>query len=156
VRVNESIDTRRTRPGTTFHADLARPVVHNGVTILPKGTRFVGHVTQSKPSGRLGGRAVIALTLDSFHWNGRDYRISTSGYTLISKNHKKRSVKLIGGGSGVGAAIGAIAGGGAGALIGAAAGGVAGSAGAVITGKRQLHLPSESLVSFPVRADVRL
>ena len=45
--------------------------------------------------------------------------MQTTSVNRVSAAHKKRNAILIGGGAGLGAAIGAIAGGGKGALIGA-------------------------------------
>ena len=70
--------------------------------------------------------------------------------------HKKRNLVAIGGGSGVGAAIGAIASGGTGALIGAGAGAVAGTVGAAVTGKKEVTIPAESVVRFTLGAPVRV
>jgi hypothetical protein len=156
IRLAQSIDTRRDRPGTPFLAHVSAPVMHSGEMILPRGTVCRGHVAESKPSGRLKGRAVLSLSLDSVEWNGRKYTIETSDPSFVSKAHKKRNVALIGGGAGTGAAIGGIAGGGVGALIGAGAGAAAGTTGAVITGKRQLHLAPETRVVFTLREGVRL
>jgi hypothetical protein len=156
VRIDQSVDTRRSRPGNRFQATLAEPVVRNGATLLPKGTRFTGHVMESKPSGRLKGRAVLSLTLDSFRANGREYQVNTGGTTRVSGRHKKRNLVLIGGGAGTGAGIGAIAAGGFGALVGAAAGTVAGTATAVITGKKNVGVPAETMLAFPLRSQVRL
>jgi len=156
VRIDQSIDTRRNRPGNRFQATLAEPVVHDGATLLPRGTRFSGHVMEAKPSGRLKGRAVLSLTLDSFRANGREYQVNTRGTTRVSGRHKKRNLILIGGGAGTGAGIGAIAAGGFGALVGAAAGGVAGTATAVFTGKKNVGVPAETLLAFPLRSSVRL
>lgn len=156
VRINQSVDTRRNPAGTRFQASLAQPLVYDGATLLPRGTRFVGHVVESKPSGRLKGRAVLSLTLDSVLWHGAEHPITTGDATRVSSRHKKRDVVLIGGGAGTGASIGAIAGGGFGAVVGAAAGGVAGTATALVTGKKNVHLPPETVVAFPVRSPVRL
>jgi hypothetical protein len=156
VRIDESVNTQRNRAGDQFQASLAEPLMLNGRTLLPKGTPFVGHVTESKASGRLEGRAEIALTLDSFRLEGKDYRIQTSRIDRVSASHKKRNFALIGGGSGLGAMIGAIAGGGKGALIGAGAGAAAGTAGAVATGKREVGVPAESLLTFSLQAPVEL
>jgi hypothetical protein len=156
VRIDQAIDTRRNPAGTKFHASLAQPLVHNGATLLPRGTRFTGHVVESKPSGRLKGRAVLSLRLDSLLWNGAEHPISTAAATRVSSRHRKRNLALIGGGAGTGASIGAIAGGGLGALVGAAAGGVAGTTTALITGKKNVALPPETVVAFPLRSSVRL
>jgi len=54
----------------------------------------------------------------------------------------------------VGAAIGAIAGGGKGAAIGAAAGAAAGTAGAAATGKMDVRLPAESILTYRLATPV--
>ena len=57
---------------------------------------------------------------------------------------ESNNIAVIGGGSGLGAVIGALAGGGKGALIGAGAGAAAGTAGAAATGKREVGVAAES------------
>ncbi|MFB3828744.1 MAG: hypothetical protein ACE15B_18390 [Bryobacteraceae bacterium] len=151
VRLGQSIDTSRDRAGKRFTAHLAEPLMSGGHVLAPKGAAVGGHVTTSQASGRLRGRAYLGLTLDSIEINGRSYPIATSSVTRVSASHKKRNAALIGGGSGVGAAIGAIAGGAKGALIGAGAGAAAGTAGAAATGRRNVHLPAESLLTFTLR-----
>ena len=151
VRLNEAIDTRRNRPGDRFTASLDEPLVVGDRVVVPKGTNFYGHVTQSRPSGRFKGRAVLGLKLDSLELDGqtRDVRSATS--TRASSGHKKHHWLWIGGGSGGGAAIGAMAAGGTGALIGAGAGAAAGTIGSAITGKRQVSLPAETPVTFTLQ-----
>jgi hypothetical protein len=132
------------------------PLLVGGTTALPAGTHFNGHVTQAASSGRLKGRASIGLTLDSFEHKGRRYNVRTTSVDRVSAAHKKRNAILIGGGTGLGAALGAIAGGPKGALIGAGAGAAAGTAGAAATGKRQVAVPSEALLRFTFRSSVEL
>lgn len=156
VRLDESVSTRKDRAGDGFTATLSRPVVVRGETVIPAGTRFRGHVTVAEASGRLKGRPVIALTLDSFHLGGREYRLRTSSVERVGPRHKKRNAILIGGGAGLGAAIGAIAGGGKGALIGGLAGAGAGTAGAAATGKEQLTLAAETPLAFTTRTPIEI
>lgn len=156
VRLDESVATKYDRPGQRFTASLADPVVVDNRIVLPAGTRFHGHLTQSKPSGRMRGRAVLALRLDSFELNGRRYAIDTASIARASRSHKRRNVEMIGGGAGTGAAIGAVAGGGGGALIGAAAGAGAGTAGAFIKGRKQERIRAETAMTFSLRAPVQL
>jgi len=156
VRLAQSLDTKRDAPGTPFAAYVASAVTHNGVVVVPRGAACHGRLVNSKASGRLKGRAVLTLRLDSITVDGHSYAVSTSAPTFVSNSHRKRNALAIGGTAGTGAAIGAIAGGGVGALIGAGAGAAAGTAGAAITGKKQLHLPAESKVMFTLRAPVRL
>jgi hypothetical protein len=156
VRMEQTVDTRRNRAGDRFDASLIAPIVVDGNTILPRGTPFTGHVTEARPSGRLKGRAVLGVELDSFRLNGVDYPVETAADTRVSGRHRKRNLILIGGGSGVGAAIGAIAGGPAGALIGAGTGAGAGTAGAFFTGKKNVSLPVETALSFRLRRSVEV
>jgi hypothetical protein len=154
ARLDETVDTRSNRAGDVVHATLARPIVLDGRTVVPAGTRFAGHVTLADSSGRMKGRAHIGVALDSFQMQGRTYRISTTSVDRASDKHLKRNGVLIGGGAGVGAAIGALVGGGKGALIGAGAGAGAGAAGAAATGKLQVAIPAETLLRFTLRSPV--
>ncbi len=123
--------------------------------VIPRGTPCRGHLVESKPSGRLKGRAVMRLSLDTVELRGRIYHIETTDPTFVSKNHKKRNLAFIGGGAGTGAAIGAIAGGPVGAAVGAGAGAAAGTTTALITGKKQIRLAPESRLVFSLRYPVR-
>ncbi|HTD44598.1 MAG TPA: hypothetical protein VK687_10470 [Bryobacteraceae bacterium] len=156
VRLLDTLDTKRNRAGDRFTATLDEPLVSGSRVVVPKGTPFKGHIVQARPSGRFKGRAAMALSLDSFELDGVSYLLETTRSARASKGHKKRNWLWIGGGSGGGAAIGAIAGGGAGALIGAGAGAAAGTAGAAITGKRNLTIPVETRLAFTLRSPVDL
>ncbi len=68
----------------------------------------------------------------------------------------KRSTTMIGGGAGLGALIGGLAGGGKGAVIGLLAGGGAGTAGSGFTGNRQIVLPAETLLTFKLQHPVHI
>ncbi len=154
VRLDETVDTRRNRAGDPVSATLYDPIVIQGQTVLPAGTRFAGHVTVADSSGRLRGRAYIGVALDSFELQGRRYQIDTTNVERASNSHKKRNGILIGGGAGLGTLLGAIAGGPKGALIGAGAGAAAGTAGAAATGKLQVAIPAETLLRFTLRRPV--
>lgn len=154
VRLNQTLDTARNRAGDSFSAVLNAPVVANGSVIIPKGTLFRGRLTAAKPSGRLRGRGYMTVTLDSFELHGRSYPVAASSHTDWTASHKKRNWGMIGGGSGFGALVGGLAGGAKGLLIGGGAGAAAGTATAVFTGKKQVRMPAESIVTFRLRKDV--
>lgn len=156
VRMGQTLDTRRTRPGQRFVAYLAEPLMAGNRIVIPKGTTFTGHVVEAKSSGRLKGRAVLGVTLDSFSLSGATYPIATAADLRASRSHKKRNLEIIGGGSGAGAATGAVAGGGVGALIGAGAGAAAGTTGAIITGKKNVTIPAETSLSFTLHREIAL
>ena len=156
VRVDQALSTERNRAGDKFRATLEAPVEVGGREVLARGARVTGHVTTSRPSGRLEGRAVIGITLDSVESNGHEVPISTSLDTRTSEAHKKRNIELIGGGAGVGALIGGLVGGGKGAAIGAGAGAAAGTGGAALTGEKNIEIPAETVFTFRLKAPAEL
>ena len=156
VRLLETLDTKRNRAGDRFTATLDEPIVSGDRVVVAKGTPFAGHIVEARSSGRFKGRAAMALSLDSFELDGIRYPLETTRAARSSAAHKKHNWLWIGGGSGGGAAIGAIAGGGAGALIGAGAGAAAGTVGAAFTGKRNVTIPVESRLAFTLREPVSL
>ncbi len=154
VRLAQTLDTRSARPGGTFAATLDEPIVLGDRVVVPKGTPFRGAVVASKRSGRLRGRALLEITLRSFHLDGVTYHVATAPDTRVSGSHKKRNLALMGGGPAAGAGIGALAGGGAGALIGAGVGAAAGTTTAIVTGRKNVKLPVETPMVFALRASV--
>ena len=156
VRLDQALSTARNKTGDSFEASLDEPVMADGKAVLPKGTKFTGHVTTSDASGRLQGRGVLGITLDSFDLKGQNYPVATSLDTKSTDSHKKRNIEMIGGGAGLGALIGGIAGGGKGAAIGAGAGAAAGTGAAAATGKKDVEVPAESVFRFTLKNPVKI
>lgn len=156
VTLDQSLASSRNRSGDEFEASLSAPVVIAGKTVIPKGARVRGRVVEARESGRLQHVARLRLALRSVEVGGKSYQIETSSITRVGGDHKKRNVALIGGGAGVGALIGGIAGGGKGALIGSAAGAGAGTATAAITGKKDIAIPAETPLSFKLTQPVTI
>ena len=155
VVLTTALDTGTTSPGSNFEGSLAEPLVVNGVQVAASGSKVVGKVTNVSSSGRLHHPAELSLVLTSLTpEGGSEMQISTRAWGMRGKSHKKRNAILIGGGAGLGAAIGAIAGGGKGAAIGGAAGAGAGTAGAYATGKDEIRLAPESRLNFRLSAPV--
>ena len=152
VRLAETLDTKHVRAGDRFSATLDAPITLRGRVVVPKGTVFDGHVTQSQASGRLRGRGVLGLALDSFRLRGTTYRVRTAADFRKSNGHGKRNAALIGGGTAIGAVLGKISG--VGAAIGAGAGAAAGTTTALVTGKRNVKLPVETPLVFSLRSSV--
>ena len=156
VRLNRSLSTSQNRAGDRFTATLAEPVRVNGQTVFPKGSQVTGRVEESVASGRFKGRAQLMLGLESIQLDGRAVPLSTTVRTRVGQRHRKRNALWIGGGSGTGALIGGLAGGPVGLAVGAGSGAAAGLAGALVTGRKQVSIPAETLLSFRLRAPVDL
>lgn len=156
VNIDQEISTKTNNDGDHFRASLAAPVLVDGTEVLPKGTHVHGIVEQSAEAGRVKGSAVLTIRLDSISANGQSYAIHSSSYTTESKARGKRTGIGAGGGAAFGAVVGALAGGGKGAAIGAAAGGGAGTAGAAVTGDRDVSIPAETVVHFRLTQPVSI
>jgi len=156
VRLADEVGSKISQPGQTFGGSLARAVEVDGEVVIPAGSRVQGEVVDAKAMGHFAGGALLELKLDSITVNGEQLPVRTATLTQTLKGKGKRTGLLIGGGAGVGAAIGAIAGGGKGAAIGALAGGGAGTAGSAYTGNKEIVLPAESAVAFALRAPLTI
>jgi len=156
VRLNQSLGTRYNHPGDRFAATLELPLVVDGGTAIPRGTQVCGVVREALPSGRLKGRAILILALDGMDANGRHLSIATQSLTRQSDRHRKHNAWWLGSGTGAGALLGGLAGGPAGFGIGLGAGASAGFTGAVLTGREQVRVPVETMISFRLDRSVTL
>jgi len=131
-------------------AHLSRPVALDGKTILPEGSRLSGVVTDAKRSGRVKGRAHVAMRFDTLLVSGHDerYRIDTAAVGRTAQATKKKDALEIGGGAAGGALVGGLVGGGKGALIGTAVGGGAGTAVVLSTRGKEIRLPRGSAMTL--------
>jgi hypothetical protein len=135
---------------------VADDVLVNGKVVIPKEARADGAVIDAKPLGKFKGGALLAIKLERVHTRWGSYPVATSTIDRAEKGKGKRSAAFIGGGAGLGALIGGIAGGGKGAAIGALAGGGAGTAGSAFSGNKQIILPAETLLTFNLAHAVRI
>ena len=148
VTTRQALGSKISQAGETFTATVARPIMVDGQTVIPRGARATGTVEDAKSLGRFEGQARLVLRLDAVRVNGGTYQIRSNGLERVEQGKGKRSAGFIGGGAGLGAIIGGIAGGGKGALIGGLAGGGAGAAGAGLTGKKDIYIPAETTLTF--------
>jgi hypothetical protein len=148
VRLGQTVGSKASRPGDEFVATLAEPVEANGNVLIPQGANARGVVEEAVPLGKFKGGARLRVSLKEVTVGATSYPVQTSSVERSEKGKGKRSATMIGGGAGLGALIGGLAGGGKGAAIGALAGGGAGTAGAAFTGNKEIVLPAESALSF--------
>ena len=156
VTLDQALASNQSRPGDHFEATVSEPVIIDGKTVIPQGASAEGLVVDARPSGRLMGRAHLQLALESVAVGGENYGVRTSSKWRSGGDHKKRNWAWIGGGAGGGALIGALAGGGKGALIGGPIGAGAGTTVALLTGKKDIHLRPETLLTFKLSEPVTI
>jgi hypothetical protein len=148
VRLGQAVGSKISTPGQGFTATVAQPVEVEGKVLIPSGAAASGTVAEAVPLGRFKGGARLRVSLDSVKVGGNAYKIETAAITQSAKGKGKRTAVAVGGGAGLGAVIGGIAGGGKGAAIGVLAGAGAGTAGAAFTGNKDIVLPAEATLSF--------
>jgi len=156
VALIDGVSSNKSQAGDQFLASLTEPVIIDGKTILAKGTKVRGRVIEAVESGRVKGRASLGLKLTEIVRSNKSINIATKPYTAVAESTKKRDAAIIGGGAGLGAAIGAIAGGGKGAAIGAGVGGGAGTGTVLATKGKEIQFAPEHLLSFTLASSVQI
>jgi hypothetical protein len=65
AELNSSIDSKKAKPGEQITAHTTEAVKStDGRTILPNGTKLIGHVTQASARGNGQGQAMLAIQFD--------------------------------------------------------------------------------------------
>ena len=154
VRTAQQLGSKISQDGESFSATVARPVEVGGTVVIPDGSSATGTVVAAHPLGRFKGGAMLQLRLNSVTINGQSVPINTASFARSEKGKGKRTATMIGGGAGLGALIGGLAGGGKGAAIGALAGAGAGTAGTAFTGNKEIVIPAEYALSFKLTKPV--
>ena len=156
LSLTDSLDSRESSAGDRFAGSLAEAVVIDGRTLLPKGTLLHGRVIDAQGSGKVKGRASIRLELTDVVQGAKTRAIATEAFEAEAESQEKRDAGIIGGGAGVGAVVGAIAGGKKGAAIGAIAGGGGGTGVVLATKGKEIHYGPETQLNFTLASSVKL
>lgn len=156
VRLQDSLSSRYSVPGQHFDAVLDEPIVVDDKVVVPTGSLVTGHVTSAQRSGRLRHPGELGLTLDSVTVGNHHLALATSNIVVRGRSHKKRNLAWIGGGTGGGALIGALAAGGKGALIGSGIGAAAGTTTAFVSGKKDVGFSAEHRLRFRLNHEMSL
>ncbi|MHB1021956.1 MAG: TraB/TrbI/VirB10 family type IV secretion system protein [Acidobacteriaceae bacterium] len=136
ARINETLSTNTTVPGTPFSALLIDDVQKNGRIVIPSGSKIIGRVVEVSEGRRIHGKASIRLRPDEVVLpDGSRYMLhaqvidsdthntrTDSEGTIQSRDHTARTAAAIGLMTGGAAVAGAEIAGGVGALVGAGIG----------------------------------
>jgi hypothetical protein len=153
IALDTTVGSDISRLEQAVSAHLTRPLVVGGATVLPAGSHVGGVVTSAVRSGKVKGRAHVALRFDSVTPAGSGpnaprYSIDAAPIARTAPATKGKDALEIGGPAAGGAIIGALAGGKKGALIGTAIGGGAGTAVVLSTRGKEVRLPKGSALTL--------
>jgi len=140
----------------TVKGHVANAVDVGGMTTIPKGSQVSGTVVEAAPSGKVKGRALIALRFNRVIVANTPYTIRTARIVREAEATKGEDAKKVGIGAGAGAVIGAIAGGKKGAAIGGAVGAGAGGGAVLATKGKEVSLGSGVTVRTTIEEPVKI
>jgi len=163
LRMDSGLNSETSQVNDAFKASVVRSVLIDGRIAVPENSTVNGRVTMVQPAERSSRSGVIGVEFNQLSINGKAYSIEGTLTSLHADERKQiideqsrvtgksstpRNILFIGGGAGVGAAIGAIAGGGKGAGIGALTGGGIGALGALLSRGSEADVPLGSEVAM--------
>jgi hypothetical protein len=163
LRMDTGLNSQDSQLNDTFKASVLKTLSIDGRVAIPEGSQIDGRVTTVQPAERSSHSGVIGVEFNRLSINGRAYTIEGSLTSLRADERKQiideesriqgksstsRNILFIGGGAGVGAVIGAIAGGGKGAGIGGLTGSGIGALGALLSRGAEAEVPIGSEVAM--------
>jgi hypothetical protein len=130
IRLDTTAASNTSHVEDQVYGRLVNAIVINGRTVVPANSKVVGSVINANRSGRVKGRATLAVRFHQLAPAGDDetYRIRTTAWSRTAAATKGEDATKIAAPALGGAVIGALAGGKKGAAIGAGVGGGAGTA----------------------------
>ena len=142
IVLDTAVGSDTSRVEEPVHAHLSKAIVVQGQTVVAEGSGVSGVVTDATRSGKVKGRAHLAVRFNTLTPRGDDerYTIQTTAVGRTAEATKKRDAMEIGIPAAGGAVIGGLLGGKKGAVIGGAAAGGAGTAVVMNQRGKEVHL----------------
>jgi hypothetical protein len=170
VKLETTLATFSNKPGDLFQGQLIQPVVIDGRTVIPAGTKIEGHVAKVAEPRRISGRPTIKIVPETLVMAGgerlpldatlidtnagRDTDVNQEG-EFKGPGHDRRDQMEAGGGAAGGMLIGGLVGGPVGIVVGGMVG--AGSTGAHWLSKhRSATLPAGTTLTIELNRPLAL
>ena len=156
LRLETALSSATSREGDPVTARVESATDDGGRITLPGGTVLKGRVVEVKRSGRVKGRALVAVDFDRIVVRGRTSELEASPISAEAPDDHGRDAKIVGGAAAAGAIIGAIKDGGEGFAKGAILGGAAGTGAVLVTRGKDIEIPAGSQWTVRLKDAVRL
>lgn len=163
VELVEGVSSKTSQVGNPVRVRLTKPVVVDGLTLVPAGAIISGTVTEAVPLKKIGGAASLGLRFDTLELPDGAKKTIATGLQEKGKSESGKDAGTIAGATAGGALLGRLLSKDdktKGTLIGAAVGAAAGTGAAAATkGKEVEHPAGTPLVlrlEQPVDVTVRL
>lgn len=93
LRMTNSLSTRTAKEGDQVYLQTASPITSGGTILVPVGSYVQGTVSLAKRSGRVKGRAAMAIHLDTLTLaNGKTFSLSPR-LASVDDNNSEQTVK---------------------------------------------------------------
>jgi hypothetical protein len=151
VKLTDTVASNTSKVEDAVRGQLAQAIVIDDQTVVPAGAGVRGSVFQAVQSGRVKGRASLAIGFDRLTVGDETHDIQTSRYAQTARATKGKDAKKVGIGAAAGAVVGAIAGGKKGAAVGTAVGAGGGAGVVAATRGDEVVLPACTTVVTKLR-----
>ncbi len=148
IELETAVSSGSNHTGDLVLARLSEPVRVDGEVALPSGSEVRGRVTAVVKSGRVKGRARLAVAFDTIEVRDKRHDIEATSIDVTAGSTRKRDAALIGGGAVAGAVIDGKKGAGIGALLGGGA--------VLVTKGKEVTLPAGTPVTLTLKSDLRV
>jgi hypothetical protein len=144
IALETTVSSATSRPEDRVDAKVRANVLSGGKVVIPAGSQLRGHVVSVRRPGKVKGLAYLSVSFNELVASGKTYRIATRRLGVQGQPSHGRDAKIIGGGAGAGAIVGAIVDGKGGAAKGALVGAGAGTGAVLATRGKEVTLPAGS------------
>ena len=156
IVMDTAVSSATSHAEDTVKGHVAKAVSVGGMTTIPAGASVSGTVVSATPSGKVKGRASLAVRFNRVIVADTPYTIRTARIVREAEATKGEDAKKVGIGAGAGAVIGAIAGGKKGAAIGGAVGAGAGSGVVLATKGEEVSIGAGTTVRTTIEEPVKI
>ena len=155
LRLQTTVASNLNRAEDPVEAVLTAPIVVDNRVVLPAGSVIRGIVSSAQRSGRVKGRAQLALRFQTIA-AGRDRYDVNLAFAKVAPSQKGKDAATIIVPAASGAIAGAIIGGKKGAAIGTAIGGGGGTAVVLATRGKEVQLPRGTMLVLRLQRPVEV